>query len=210
MMIDLFFLIFAGYGFFLGFTKGIIRTVFTVLSYVIGLLAAFKLSPATTRFLETALGSSNPLLFLAGFLLAFFGTMLLIRFISRALSEGLEAANINIVNQFAGGALLAAVFTLLYSLVLWFLVESRIIKDEVKYSSVTYPYLIEYPKVTWKVLGKLKPTFMEFWDDTVDFMDRVEKVGIEKTESEPNIYDIPEDNQPVDDSNSDTDNNAPY
>lgn len=66
-MIDLFFAIFAGYGFFLGFTKGIIRTVFTILSYIFGLLAAFKLSPATTRFLETALGSDNPMLFVAVF-----------------------------------------------------------------------------------------------------------------------------------------------
>lgn len=205
MMIDLFFLIFAGYGFFLGFTKGIIRTVFTILSYVIGLLAAFKLSPATTRFLETALGSQNPLLFIAGFLLAFFGTMLLIRFISRALSQGLESANINIINQMAGGALLAAVFTLLYSLVLWFLVESRIIKEEAKVESVTYTYLMEYPKITWNVLGKLKPTLKEFWDNTVDFMDRVEKVGVEKVEGDPNIYDIPDD-----ESSEDTNNNAPY
>ncbi len=206
MMIDLFFAIFAGYGFFLGFTKGIIRTVFTVLSYAIGLLAAFKLSPAATRFLETALGSENPLLFVAGFLIAFFGTMLLIRFISRALSEGLESANINIINQVAGGALLAAVLTLLYSLVLWFLVESRIIKEEVKDTSMTYPFLMEYPKVAWNALGKVKPVFMEFWDNTVDFMDRVEKVGIEKTEGDPNIYDIPEDEEtaPADD----TDNNS--
>lgn len=193
MMIDLFFFIFAGYGFFLGFTKGIIRTVFTVLSYVFGLLAAFKLSPAATRFLETALGSENPLLFIAGFLIAFFGTMLLIRFISRALSEGLESANINIINQMAGGALLAAIMTLLYSLVLWFLVESHIVKEEHTAPSVTYPYLEDYPQVAWNALGKLKPIFMEFWDNSVEFMDRVEKVGIEKTEDDPNFYDIPED-----------------
>lgn len=192
MMIDLFFAIFAGYGFFLGFTKGIIRTVFTILSYVFGLLAAFKLSPAVTRFLETALSSENPLLFIAGFLIAFFGTMLLFRFISRALSQGLQSANINIINQVAGGALLAAIMTLLYSLLLWFLVESHIVKDESREASVTYPFLAEYPKVAWNVLGKLKPTLMEFWDNSVEFMDRVEKVGVEKTEGDPNIYDLPE------------------
>jgi uncharacterized membrane protein required for colicin V production len=194
-MIDLFFAIFAGYGFFLGFTKGIIRTVFTILSYLFGLLAAFKLSPAVTRFLETALSNENPLLFIAGFLIAFFGTMLLFRFISRALSQGLESANINIINQVAGGALLASIMTLLYSLVLWFLVESHIVKDESREASVTYPFLAEYPKVAWNLIEKLKPTLMEFWDNSVDFMDRVEKVGVEKTEGDPNIYDLPDDEE---------------
>lgn len=192
-MIDLFFAIFAGYGFFLGFTKGIIRTVFTILSYIFGLLAAFKLSPATTRFLETALGSDNPMLFVAGFLIAFFGTLLLFRFVSRALSSGLQSANINIINQVAGGALLAAIMTLLYSSILWFLVESHIVKEEHKDASMTYPFLKEYPTVAWNAISKLKPTLMEFWDDSVEFMDRVEKVGVEKTEGEPNIYDLPDD-----------------
>lgn len=191
-MIDLFFLIVAGYGFFLGFTKGIIQTVFTILSYLFGLLAAFKLSPAVTKFLETATGSNHPLLFIAGFLMAFFGTMLLIRFISKTLSAGLESANINIVNQVAGGALLASIMTLLYSLLLWFAVEAHVVKDETLETSVTYPYLKDYPKAAWTVLGKLKPSLMEFWDKSVDFMDRIEKVGVEKTEGDVNIYDIPD------------------
>ncbi|MBK7872130.1 MAG: CvpA family protein [Saprospiraceae bacterium] len=72
IMIDLFFFITAGYGFFLGFYRGIIQTIFTILSYVFGLLAAFKLSPAATKFLETATGSDHPLMFVAGFLIAFF------------------------------------------------------------------------------------------------------------------------------------------
>lgn len=194
-MIDIFFLIAAGYGFFLGFTKGIIQTVFTILSYLFGLLAAFKLSPAVTKFLETAMSSSHPLLFVAGFLIAFFGTMLLIRFISRALSEGLESANINILNQVAGGALLASIMTLIYSLLLWFAVESHIVKEETTDTSVSYPYLKEYPRLAWTVFGKLKPTLLEFWDNSVEFMDKVEKVGIEKTEADVNIYDVPEDSE---------------
>lgn len=192
-MIDVFFLIAAGYGFFLGFYQGIIRTVFTILSYVFGLLAAFKLAPAVTQFLETAVGTEHPLMFVAGFLTAFFGTMLIIRFISRALSEGMEAANVNIINQMAGGALLAAIMTLFYSLILWFLVEAHIVKEEHTSVSITYPILENYPTKAWNVVQYLKPTFQEFWDHSIDFMDRIEEVGIERTESDPNVYDIEDD-----------------
>lgn len=192
-MIDLFFLIAAGYGFFLGFYKGIIRTIFTVLSYVFGLMAAFKLSPAATRFLETALGSENPMLFIGGFLITFFGTMLLIRFISRAISEGMEAANVNIINQMAGGILLASLMTLVYSLMLWFAVEAHILRDDQTENSLSYPFLKEYPKKVWSALGSAKPVLQDFWEHSVDFMDRIEEKSIERTESDPNVYDIPED-----------------
>ncbi len=192
-MIDLFFLIAAGYGFFLGFYRGIIQTIFTILSYVFATLAAFKLSPATSKFLETATGTEHPLMFLAGFLIAFFGTMFLIRFISRAISEGMEAANVNIINQMAGGLLLASLMTLVYSLMLWFAAEAHILQAEYTENSLTYPFLKEYPKTVWNALGSIKPVLKDFWEHSVDFMDRIEEVSIEKTESDPNVYDIPDD-----------------
>lgn len=191
-MIDLFFFITAGYGFFLGFYRGIIQTIFTILSYVFGLLAAFKLSPAATKFLETATGSDHPLMFVAGFLIAFFGTMFLIRFISKAISEGMESANVNIVNQMAGGFLMASLMTLIYSLLLWFAAEAHILKTEHTSTSLTYPFLEQYPKKVWNAVGYLKPTLQNFWEHSVDFMDRVEEVSIERTESDPNVYDVPE------------------
>ncbi|MCB0617377.1 MAG: CvpA family protein, partial [Saprospiraceae bacterium] len=120
MVIDIIFVIMAGYGFYLGFAKGIIRTIFTILSFLFGLLAAFKFAPAATKFLETAFDSNNPMMFLAGFLLSFVLTMILIRLVARAIEGFLRTANINIVNQFAGGLLLAGMMTLLYSMVLWF------------------------------------------------------------------------------------------
>lgn len=194
-MIDIFFLISAGYGFFMGFYQGVIRTVFTILSYVFGFLAAFKLAPAATQFLETASGTEHPLMFVAGFLVAFFGTMLLIRFLSRALSEGMEAANVNIINQMAGGALLAAIMTLVYSLVLWFLVEAHIVTEEHTRNSITYPLLESYPAQVWSVAKAIQPTLAEFWDHSIEFMDRVEELSIEQTESEPNVYDIEDEDQ---------------
>lgn len=203
MMIDLFFAIVAGYGFFLGFTKGIISTVFTILSYLFGLLAAFKLSPAVTRFLETAMSSQHPMLFIAGFAIAFFGTMFLVRFIAKALSSGLRSANINVVNQAAGGILLAAIMTWLYSLMLWFGVQSHIVKDSTIRDSMTYPYLKNYPTLAWNAFGKLRPTLLEFWDNSIDFMDRVEKVGVEKSEDDINIYDIEESDDAAEDENID-------
>ena len=71
MTVDIVFAIFFLYGFYLGFSNGIIRTVFTVVSIVFGLVAAFKFTPATQDFLQTAFDDANPLWFFVGFALTF-------------------------------------------------------------------------------------------------------------------------------------------
>ena len=76
-------------------------------------------------------------MFIAGFLLAFVLTMFLIRLFARGLEGLLERANINIVNQVAGGLLLSGLMILLYSVILWFGDKSHLIDDATKRQSLT-------------------------------------------------------------------------
>ena len=196
MAIDIIFAIVVAYGFYLGFSRGIIRTVFTVLSYLFGLLAAFKFSPAATRFLETAFNNNNPLMFLAGFLLSFVLTMVLIRMLARGVEGLLKTANINIINQFAGGLLFAGIMVLLYSMILWFAERSTLVDQETRETSFTYDYLEHFPEQVWAGYAYLKPTFDEFWDESIKFMDRIQENGLERKEGDPNIFDIDDDEDP--------------
>lgn len=194
MVIDIIFALLAIYGFYVGFSRGIIQTIFTILAYVVGLMAAFRFGPEVTNFLESAFNYQNPLMFIAGFLLAFILTMLLIRLFARGLEGILETVHINIINQVAGGALMAAIMILVYSMLVWFADRSNILSDDLRQESMTYPYLKEYPAYVWKAGGKLKPVFENFWDHTVEFMDQLEDMGgVEQTESDPNIFDIEDD-----------------
>lgn len=193
MVIDIIFAIIAGYGFYLGFSKGIIRTIFTILSVTFGLMAGFKFGPQMTKFLETAFNSDNALMFVAGFLLSFVLTMLLIRLFARGVEGLLQTANINIINQVAGGILLAGLMILLYSVILWFGDKSHLINKATKQESMTYRYLEDFPTQVWQIGERVKPIFEEFWDHSVDFMDKLEESGMERAESDPNIYDLPDD-----------------
>jgi len=195
MVLDIIFLMVGAYGFYLGFSRGIIRTVFTILSYTLGLIAAFKFSPAMTNMLKDIFSNNNPLMFIAGFLLSFILTMVILRMISRTLEGILESININIINQLAGGALLAAVMILIYSWLLQFADNSRVLTEDVKQESITYEYVKEYPKYINVAFQALKPTFEEFWYHAVDFMDQVQDMGestLERSETEPEIYDMEE------------------
>ncbi len=199
MAIDIIFVITMLYGFYLGFSKGIIKTVFTVLSIMFGLMAAFKFAPAMTDFLESAFSNNNPLMLIAGFLLSFVLTMVIIRMIARGLEGLLKTANINIINQLAGGILLSGVLILLYSVILWFGDQATLINKEAKSKSITYVYLEKFPSQAKGIAYKIQPVFQEFWNQSLDMMDRLEEMKV-KEETEPNIYDIPEDEETTDNS----------
>lgn len=192
MIIDVVFAVVLLYGFYLGFSQGIINTLFAVLSIVIGLLAAFKLAPATSNFLETAFNSTNPLMFLGGFLITFIVTIFLIRTFSRALEGLFRAARINFINQLVGGVVLSSVLILMLSMLIWFGDQATLIDDDTKLASVTYPYMEKYPQQVRGVATILQPTFEEFWEQSVDMLDRLESMSMNESASSPTIYDIKE------------------
>lgn len=179
MAIDLICAIFAGFGFILGFNRGIIKTVFTILSYTLGFVVAIKFAPSMTKFLESLLNYDNPLMFIAGLLLAFVVTMFGIRWIAAQLENLLEAGNINIINKLLGGGLLAGVMILVYSMLLQFYDASGGINSYEKEHSLTYQFLEQYPSQVKVGFELLKPTFLEFWDYTRDFLDGVQNIGSE-------------------------------
>ena len=45
----------------------------------------------------------------------------------------------------------------------------------------------------WSLGERIKPTFEEFWDHSIDFMDKLEDMSVERSESDPSIYDLPDD-----------------
>jgi len=193
MAIDLLFLVFAGWGFYLGFNRGIIKTVFTILSYTLGFTAAVKFAPPMTKFLESLFNYDNPLMFLVGFIISFILIMLAIRSLANVLEKTLETANINIINKVIGGGVLAGLMILLYSVLLDLAVDSKTISPSTLRDSNAYPLLEQYPAQVWKIAEALKPTFQDFWDHSLDFLDEVRDLSdetLERTESDPIIRDV--------------------
>jgi membrane protein required for colicin V production len=194
MAIDIIFLLCAGSGFFYGYNRGIIETVLTAFAYLFGLLAAFKLAPTVSSILTSIFNNDSGLMLIAGFALTFIGVILLIRLIINAMEGVLEVAHINIINQFAGGVLMAAFTTLIYATLLWFTVSAGLVEDRSKQQSFSYAFLKDYPTRAKKVGEAVLPVFRHFFDEAYELLDKIKKNGgVEKSESEPNIIDLPDD-----------------
>jgi membrane protein required for colicin V production len=196
MAIDIMCLAAAAYGFFLGFKEGLVSTLFRFVSIFLALMAAFKFSPYVSEVLEKSFSLYNPLMFVVGFLVTYFFTMWGLRFLGDLVTQGMEVAHVNLPNQVVGGAALAGLFIIIYSLVIWFGDGARMISQTTKLESMTYKFLEPLPKKTFEVLGDLKPTFQKFFQEANRMMDEVGKTRVSDTERKTDIYSIPNNQQP--------------
>jgi hypothetical protein len=57
---------------------------------------------------------------------------------------------------------------------------------------MTYDYIDEFPTTVWAMGKQLRPTFEDFWDHSIDFMDKLEDMSLERSESKPIIRDLDE------------------
>lgn len=191
MVIDIVCLIFLAYGFWIGYSRGIIATVLTLVSYVFGILAAMKFGPIAAEMLYSAFPAlTSAGSFLVGVVLLFFLTLMFFRIVARGLTSFLKSVDINIVNQILGGVLSGLFFTFIFSGLVYFGDRSRIISDEAKADSITYPVLAQMPDIVIEQGKSLYPVFRDFYDKAVDAMDRL-RDNVEQGESD-SIFDLEE------------------
>ncbi len=172
MIIDLLFLLVAGFGFFRGYNSGILRTVFWGLSILIGLFVAMRYSVPFSNALQRIFNVEHSFMFIAGFLLAFIISMFLIRMIARIIEKLLENLNINIINKLAGGVVFSTFTILIYSLILWFLVQANMISETKRSESFTYPFLETFPEQSRELIKKLEPVLRDFWQTSGEAMNK--------------------------------------
>ncbi len=173
MMIDLIAILLMVYGIYVGYTRGIIKTVFSIVSILVGILAALAFSPVVIRGLQNLLNWHPGFVFVLGFALTFIVVLGLVRFFGKKLEDGLELAKINFVNKAVGGAVLGMTVLVFYSYVLFSVDKLGLLSDKNKANSSTYGFLQTLPASTKVVLDKTKPVFQGFWKQLTVTFDQI-------------------------------------
>lgn len=141
-----------------GLRKGLIGALFALFAYIIGIVAALKLSAVVANRLGEHVSVSAKWLPLLSFLLVLIAVVLIINWSGKLLQSAMETMMLGWVNR-AGGALF---FTLLYALfisvALFYLVQLKLIGEETITASNLYPYLAPLgPWVTEGIGGIVPP-----------------------------------------------------
>lgn len=184
MVIDIICLVFLAYGFWIGYSKGIIATVLTLASYVIGVMAAMKFGPIMGDIvLNLVPQGGHAIAFLAGVIIVFILTLVLFKILAKGLTSFLETVNINFINQILGGVLSGLFFVFIFSGLVYFGDQSKIISDDAREGSITYPVLEKMPDVVIDQGKALYPVFRDFYDKASDAMTRL-RDNVERGEND--------------------------
>ncbi len=204
MAIDLICALVALYGFWQGYNRGIISTIFNILTYVFGLVVALKVTPITTQILENLFKSDNPLMFIAGFLVNIFLVVFILKQAAKGMENLLNVAHLGIINQVLGGGISAMLSVLVYSVLIWFGVKSHILNDRLLADSRTYKPLLEpLPPRAKDFAMRLKPLAEEGWNTFSVWLSRLDEYKKEGGDtpstpissgqtSERKIFDLPD------------------
>lgn len=169
-------------GFLYGYSKGIIKTLFSLVSILIGIIAAMKLSPLAISGLESIFPNNPKLAYIVGFILTFVIVIVLIRFIGNKIESLMKKTGINFMNKLFGGSVMAVFFGILYSFAVSFANSARLLSETQKDDSFSYYMLEQVPGKARAEAETLKPIFREFWDKTVDTFESINERGTELQE----------------------------
>jgi membrane protein required for colicin V production len=176
MLIDLIAAIFITYGFYRGYSKGLIKTVVDALSILVGLVIALKFSPLLISYLQQTVNLSPSIEFILGFLIVFFVVILILRFIADRIEDIFKAVKINFINQLAGGVLLGFLFTFCLGAFLLLLTNLSILPEPYTTQSTLYEHLIAVCREGTWVFELFKDMFTEFWEK---FQSTIDRAGTE-------------------------------
>lgn len=182
MFIDIICALLIGGSFYLGYSKGIIKSIFGIISIVIAFLVSLKFSFLIIGLIERMMNPDPRLNILIGFILTFLLVMICIRLIGKGFEKILETSHINFINKFTGGLISALITLILFSTIISFMDRLKLINTSTKEDSYCYPYIEAVPEKSKWLINKTKPIFSEFWEKTQDALDKVEEKVPKKEE----------------------------
>ena len=175
MIIDIAYLFVMVLAIFKGLSKGFIVGIFSLLAFIIGLAAALKLSAIVANYLQKNVVEFTKWLPILSFILGFIIVALLVSAGAKLIKKTIEFAMLGWVDKLGGMALYIVIYTIIFSIILFFLEKILIIKPDVISSSLVYKYVAPWGPVVINNLGKIIPFFKDMFTQLENFFDAIAK-----------------------------------
>jgi membrane protein required for colicin V production len=177
MLIDIIYILVLILAIFKGLSKGLILGIFSFLAIIIGLAAALKLSVVVSNYLR---GSGSGLstgkwLPLLSFVLVLIVVILLVGLVARLIKKTLQFAMLGWLDSLCGMILYIALYTIIFSIFLFYASKLMLVQQEVIAGSRTYPYIAPWGPKVIDNLGKIIPVFKDMFADLEDFFAGIAK-----------------------------------
>jgi membrane protein required for colicin V production len=175
MLLDLIYVIILILAIFQGYRRGLIVGVFSLVAVIIGLAAAMKLSIVAGTYIGKVIKISDEWLPIISFAVVFLLIVLLIRVGARAIEKTVEMVMLGWVNKIGGILFYAAIYTLVFSVLLFYAEQMKWLQPEMINKSVTYSFVQPWGSKTINGIGSIIPVFRDMFGDLEQFFDNIAK-----------------------------------
>ena len=167
-MLDVLFLIVLGFAIYKGYTRGFIMSIFAVLGFIVGLAAALKLSATVASKLST-ISDANKFLPMLAFALVFIATAFGVKFIGKIIQKTFETAMLGWANRLAGVALFVLLYSIIFSIFIFYAIQIHLIKQDAADASTMYPYYASIGPKVMEGIGVVIPWFKNMFAELQQF-----------------------------------------
>lgn len=141
-----------------GFKTGLIREIFSILAFVLGLIAGFKLLHMGMDWLRDTFDLHGDWLPLIAFLMIFVVVVILTNAVGKLLQKVAGMTFLGIFDKIGGAVIAVFKWALGVSVVLWLLNNFSIdLPQSWTEDSLIYPYLMPMTEVVTEYIGKVLP-----------------------------------------------------
>ena len=176
MIIDAIFIILMVLACYKGLRKGLIIALFSVLGFIIGIVAALKLSAVVAAQIAEHGGTGKwwPAL---SFLMVFLAAAIAVNLCGRLIQKTFETVMLGWANRIAGVLLYAFLYCIIFSVFLFYGAQLHIIKADTISASMVYPYLQPAAPKIIDGIGKLVPVFKNMFSSLEQFFESFSKAS---------------------------------
>jgi len=156
-----------------GARKGFVVALFSMIGFIVGLIAAVKLSTVVAAYLDESINVSARWLPFLAFGIVFIGVVLLVRLLAALIESAIQLAMLGWVNRIAGVLLYALMYIMILSVLLFFAVQMRFFDQDTLDGSGTYPFIKPFGPFIIDGIGTLLPWFKGMFAELQAFFSRL-------------------------------------
>jgi membrane protein required for colicin V production len=175
MIIDIAFFFTLLLAIFKGLRKGFILGIFSLLAFIIGLAAALKLSAVVAAYLQTNVVSASKWLPVLSFLLVFIVVILLVGLGARLIKKTIDFAMLGRLDRLGGMILYIIIYTIIFSVILFFTEKLLFLKPEVIAGSFVYKHIVPWGPKVINNIGNIIPFFKDMFIQLESFFESMTK-----------------------------------
>ena len=161
-----------------GYSRGLIVAIFSLLAIIIGLAAAMKFSVMVTGWLAANTHIGTQWLPFIAFIAIFILIVIIVRSVANLIEAAIDMALLSWINKLAGIILYVLLYSMVYSIVLFYGTQMGIISQTTIGASTIYGFIEPWGPTVINLLGSIIPVFKDMFQQLEQFFGNVSSQAV--------------------------------